>query len=269
MRKHTVFIFLATICAITAWWATGLQAASRDAEKPKSPEEARKEKRWKALDEDLKDILTHLGKANKDIRTLKSDVNYKRAIPILDEEEKSDGSLVFKKPNLMALNLGKPRSQDAYSDGERWWIVDHRDEQVEIYKVTKSSRQSQEAAFLKFAYGQSARELVAHYDVSLLKEEKVTKEVKTESGAKQEKEFTQYSLEFVPASEDAPARYSAVEIKVINDTWLPHHITLHESEGEIVHEFALRDIKVNTEVKDRVFRYEPPQGYRIVRPGGV
>ena len=269
MQRYILSTFLAIVCACAAWWAGGLRAASCEAEEARTPQEIRKQKRWEALDGELKTILTRLGKANKDVRALKASVNYKRAIPILDEEEKSDGGLVFKKPNLMALKLGKPRSQDAYSDGKHWWIVDHRDEQVEIYKVTKSSRQSQEAAFLKFAYGQSARELVALYDVSLLKKEQVTREFKAEDGETKEKEFTEYSLKFVPASEDAPARYSAVDIKVTDHRWLPHHITLHESEGEIVHEFELQNLQVNVEVEDRVFQYEPPRGYRVVRPGGV
>ena len=269
MKRMSLFAFLAIICACVMWGGAATQAASCGKKDALTPEEARRKKRWEALDEDLKGILTHLGKANKDVKSLKAAVDYKRAIPILEEEEKSDGSLVFKKPDMMALKLGEPRSQDAYSDGNYWWIVDHKDEQVEIYKVTKSSRRSQEAAFLKFAYGQSARELVAHYDVSLLKTKKVTRTVETAEGETEEKEFTEYSLKFVPASEDAPARYSAVETRVTDQRWLPHHITLHESEGEIVHEFKLQDMKINAEVEDKVFRYEPPKGYRVVRPGSV
>lgn len=231
--------------------------------------EKRAQMRWEALSPRLKSILKNLGEANQKVKTIKASVRYARAIPILDEKEQSSGSLLFKKPDRMVLKLGEPRNQDAYSDGDNWWVVDHEDRQVEIYRVARSSEKSQEAAFLQFAYGRPARELVADYDVSLVKKATVTRKVATAEADTEEKEFTEYTLQFVPATDQAPARYSAVEIRVTNWRWLPHHITLQESDGEIVHEFELKGLELNLKVKDEVFQYEPPEGYRIVRPGNL
>jgi len=258
------FLIVACVCLASVGAAQGASPRKSDDE---VDEAALAQKRWDALDPELKKVLQMVDRANEKVKDIRAAILYVRSIPLLEEEEESKGSLVFKKPDRVILKLGNPRNEEARSDGKHWWLVRHGDKQVEIYDVTESSEVSQEAAFLKFGYGRPARELLKDYDIRLVKRVKVTKTVPSEQGSeKKQKEFTEYCLRFIPRKSEAPARYASVEITVCDDTWLPHRIVLHESDGEIVHRLQLEALKLNGGIKDEVFHYEPPKDYTVLKP---
>jgi outer membrane lipoprotein-sorting protein len=43
-------------------------------------------------------------------------------------------------------------------------------------------------------------------------------------------------------------------------------MVLHESDGEIVHTFDLRDMELKPELTTETFTYEPARGYTVIRP---
>lgn len=235
--KTVPLISALLLLAALAWAAEGQQETV--AETP-SPE--------------LKHVLDKLDEANAALEDVEANVEYRREIPLLDEAEECDGSLEFKKPNLIHLELGKPRNEELYSNGRQWWVISHNDQQVEIYPVAESEEAASEAAFLAFGYGQSSEQLLREYEVTL------------EGAHKQEKAPIMYRLKFVPRDEDAPAQFSAIEVEVTDDLWLPRAFVLHESEGEIIHTFRLKKIKLNRGMKTESFTYEPPFGYVVLEP---
>jgi len=208
---------------------------------------------------ELRRVLDGLDAANKKVQDVKASVVYLREIPLLDESQESKGSLLFRKPNLIRVELGKPRNEEIITDGKKWWVVSHNDKQVEIYEAA-SGKGSAEASFLTFGYGQSSAKLLESYKITL---------IETKAPAAGEKKPTRYRLRFVPRDKTAPARFARIEVELADDLFLPDVIVLHESEGEIVHTFRLQDIKLNTEVKDKEFNYEPPKGYSVLTPEGA
>ncbi len=212
------------------------------------------------LDPEVKKVLAHVKKANEELEDLTARVTYERSIPLLEEKEKSRGRLKFKKEDRIALELGKPRNEAVYTNGEQWWVVSHEAREVEVYRASEEA--SREAAFLRFGYGEGYEPLLKDYQVELVAKEETKKD-----GEK----TVLYRLRFTPRREkgsDRPApRYAAVEVEIYGDRWLPHELVLHESGGEILHTYTLSKIKLNTGLKDKVFDYDPPGGYTVWHPG--
>ncbi len=260
-RGLRAVILTAALCALVP---AGPARAAEEAPAPpaeasaQAHAEAQAEAALKALPPELQMVLTKLDEANAKLQDVTAKVAYERSIPLLDEKQKSTGSLVFKKPDLIILKLGKPRNEEVYTNGETWWVVSLDTKQVEIYTTAKSGQGSQEAAFLDFGYGSSSKKLLEDYNAELTGKA----EAQTQGGQE-----TVYRVKLTPKKRpDRPARYAAIEVEVSDKLWLPRVLILHESGGEIVHTYALSDIRVNTGVKDAQFNYEPPSGYTVVRP---
>ncbi len=212
------------------------------------------------LSPELRGILDKLDEANKKLTDCTASVVYERAIPLLDEKQKSRGSLIFRKPNKIVLKLGKPRNEDVYTDGKTWWVVEHNDKQVEIYEAAQPGQGGQETAFLDFGYGRGSEAFLKDYTVELVsKKSEPMDDDKTE---------TLYRLKFTPKpkKDQPPSHYESIEVVISDQVWLPQVLVLHESGGEIVHTYTLSKIKLNTKVKNDVFAYEPPRGYTVLHP---
>ena len=258
-------IILNAIIAIIALGGGALLAAEEPAatgpsEQPTAAPRAQEEEAPQVLSPELKAILDKLDEANKNLTDCTASVVYERAIPLLDEKQKSRGSLIFKKPNRIVLKLGKPRNEDVYTNGKTWWVADHGDKQVEVYEAAQSGEGNQETAFLDFGYGRGSEAFLKDYTVEL-----VSKETRPIDDDKTE---TLYRLKFTPRPKKGqpPPRYEAIEVVVSDQLYLPDMLVLHESGGEIVHTYTLTKIKLNTSVKDDVFEYEPPRGYTVLHP---
>ena len=210
------------------------------------------------LPEELKKVLEHLDEANKTLEDATARVRYRRQIPLLDESEESDGKLKFKKPDLLHLKLKKPRNEEIYSTGKRWWIVSHDEKQVEVYEAAENQGNVSEASFLSFGYGQSSHKLLEDYRGAL-------RHKRQQKGDGGEEKLTVWTLRFTPRDRDAPARFAAIEVEVASDLWLPRRIVLHESDGEIIHKFILKNISLNEGLKKKSFSYEPPKGYSVLQ----
>lgn len=209
------------------------------------------------LSPQLQRILKKLDKENENVDNLSAKVNYVRAIPLLDEQEKAKGRLQFCKPDLVHLKLGNPRNEEVFSNGETWWIVGHDDKQVEIYESANRGQSIAEASFLTFGYGKSSDALLKDYKINI---------VKTQSLKIKGNKHKSWLLSFTPRDKKAPARFSRIEVKITDRLWLPEALILHESDGEIVHRFHLQDINLNSGLEKSAFQYEPKDGYTIVRP---
>lgn len=245
---------LLPVCRAAAPAEEGRTPPSADAEAIAEQRRAAREH----LPPELRMVLEKLDKANAELQDVTARVTYERAIPLLDEKEKSKGSLIFKKPGCIALKLGKPRNEEVYTNGKQWWVVSHDDKQVEIYTAADRGQGSQESAFLDFGYGTGSDKLLDDYEVVLTSKEQLSHD---------DEEETLYHLKFTPRERpDRPARYAAIEAVISDTLWLPQVLVLHESGGEIVHTYTLRRTRTNTEVEEDVFEYSPPRGYTVLRP---
>jgi outer membrane lipoprotein-sorting protein len=202
-------------------------------------------------------VLDQLDAAGKDVKDIRARVTHEEMIPLLETSTRSRGTLLFKKPNRIALKLDKPRHEDIITNGKLWWLVSHNDKNVQVFKAADEDNAdgAPEAAFLKFGLGGAARGLTKDYVITLTD--------KTVEGEDDEK-VTVYKLKFVPKKKPGrPIRYQAIQITVRDDLWLPSVIRLEEDGGEIVHTYSLRRIKKNTGAKDKDFECKPPSNYDV------
>jgi outer membrane lipoprotein-sorting protein len=249
-----------TAAAVALAWAAlavpgALGAAQAPANPVLAPAGEQEPERPAALSPAVREVLQKVEEAGRKVENISAQVVYDQEISLLDEHKTCTGRLLFAKPGRIALKLGRPRNEDVYCNGRTWWVVSHDDKNVEIYRAADEKQGAPEAAFLTFGYGGDTDELVRRYRIEIAE--------KTE-----QEELTAYRLKFTPRTEPGQpgAQYSALEVVVHSDTWLPRRIVLHESSGEIVHTYRLRRVKVNVEMDEDVFEYEPPRGYTILRP---
>ncbi|MCD6416232.1 MAG: outer membrane lipoprotein carrier protein LolA [Planctomycetes bacterium] len=210
---------------------------------------------------EAKRALDHLQEANAALKSVRARITYVRAIPLLDEKQKSRGELIYKKPDHIILKLGKPRNEEVYTNGKKWWVVSHETRQVEIYPV--SDEANREAAFLRFGYGEGSEGLLKDYSVELVS---AGQEPAREKG---KPPVQVRRLRFRPRRKKKPAPlYDAIEVEISSENWLPRQFVLHEGgfPGEIIHTYTLRDVRLDTKLKDKMFEYKPPRGYTVLRP---
>jgi len=220
------------------------------AEAPAPPVRVRPE-----LSPELRHVLDKLDEANASLVDVQARVTYIRWIRLLDDKRKSRGTLIFKKPDLLVLDLKRPRSEEVRTNGRTWWVVSHNDKMVQVYQAATEGEGGREAAFLAFGYGQTSEQLLEDYDVELLS---VTPPEDDEDDP------TVYRLKFTPVERpDQPARYSAIEVAIGDKLWLPHELVLYERSDEIAHTYELSKLKLNKGVDDDVFEYEPPSKYSV------
>jgi outer membrane lipoprotein-sorting protein len=225
-------------------------AEAAEAQAPAPPARARPQ-----ISPELRRVLDKLDEANAKLTDVRARVTYTRVIPLLDDKRKSKGDLAFKKPNLLALILKRPRNEEVRTNGRTWWIVSHNDKRVEVYRAAAEGKGDREAAFLAFGYGQNSEKLLQDYDVDLLG---VTPPEDKDG-------VTVYRLKFTPVERpDQPARYAAIEVEIADDLWLPRVLILHEKGEEIVHTYELSKTELNKGVDDKEFEYEPPKDYEVV-----
>ncbi len=255
--NRRVLLFLVLLIAGAA--AGGVVSFAADVAKPREDEQQAPET---TVPPKLKRILKALDAANAEVQDVSAKVLYLREIPLLEQSEKSEGFLEFRKPDCLHLRLGKPRNEEFYSDGKQWWIVDHDEKQVEVYEAAGPEGVAPEASFLMFGYDETSEKLLEQYEITIVSE----KEGEAPAQEQDATVVTYYRLRFVPREEDAPARFAAIEIELADDLWLPRVIVLHESDGEILHSFHLQEIELNRGLEEKRFTYKPPRGYAVLKP---
>ena len=208
------------------------------------------------LSPELQHVFKGLDEANRGLESVRADVEYESVMQVWDDAETSMGEMSFLKPNLLHLKLGGPRNEEAYCDGEHWWIITHEDEQVEKYAVSTDEEAPAEAAFLTFGLGQDSSKLLEEYEVTL--KEKIEPQ--------EPEDPVRYRLRFLPRDKEAPARFSAVEVELAEGIWLPQTLVLEESDGEILQTFRFVNMEINPDLGPEDFTCDVPRGYTIIEP---
>jgi len=235
---------------------SGLYTAFADTENNENKEQ-------EPLPSELKEILGKVDDASEQLQTLQADVNYTRAIPLLEASESADGELAFETPDKIYMVLDEPRNEEMISDGNTWWIVDHNAQQVEIYDTSGEHQQVAEASFLEVAYGTGTEELRENYIIELISSE----EIEPDNGNEENGDpIKKWHISFDPRDDDKPAQFERTEVIITERFNLPETIIMHESDGEIVHTFELKNIVLNEEVDPSRFEHEIPRGYSVIEP---
>lgn len=200
----------------------------------------------------LEEILEKVEDANAKLVTMEADIKYSRVITLLDSEDTSSGELKYKKPKKVYLIFLPPRNEINVIDGSYIWVYHPEEKQVEKYEMSSGANASQGMDIFDLGYESSIEKIKQDYNITLLDD------ISTEEGKL-------FHIELIP-KESIESDYSRYLLWVKEGLWLPVQFQLFESDGEIVNTIELSNIRINTEMPDKVFVLDLPENVEIIEP---
>jgi chaperone LolA len=152
-------------------------------------------------------------------------------------EQTFSGTLFMKKPNHYRI---ESEHQTIVTDGITVWAFSSANQQVIIDRYKENSNSLSPEKFIL--------NLPTNYYSSLLGSEK------SQAG-------TQYLLKLVP--KDDRSFVKSVKLFVEDNTWIIRKITILDV-NETETTYTVKDIKLNSNIKDKTFIFETPTGAEVV-----
>ena len=200
----------------------------------------------------LDQVLDNMEAARKKLTTYQAQVIKLRRIEVLEETEKFAGTIRFKMPRLLRLELKevKKGSETIYIVGETYgWIVRPQRNHAERAKLTEMDSKAESANPLEYGLAKDIHELRKAYAIKLLPVEKISK-------------VEALPLELTPKKK----QYATGKLTFWIDpkTWLPVQLREYKSNDEIVETHTFSNPVVNKKIKDKVFRFKPPRDMDVI-----
>ena len=197
-------------------------------------------------------VLANMENARIKLKTYQADVVKLRRIEVLGETEKFTGSIQFKMPRLLRLELteaGQPR-ETWYIVGDTYgWIIHPQRNQAERAKLAKMDAKTECKNPLEYGLARPIHELRKVYTIKLLTPERINK-------------APVLPLELTPRKKE----YATGKLMFWIDpkSWLPVQLREYKSNNEIVETHTFSNPILNKNVKDKVFRFKPPKDMDVI-----
>ncbi len=159
----------------------------------------------------------------------------------------STGELSFKKPGLMRWDYDKPEAKMFLSTGQVLWLYEPEDKQA----FKQDLKKSQLPAALAFLMGKG--KLTDEFEISA-----ATGITYGNPG--------EIKLSLKP--KQAQASYKSIYFIVDPKTFFVAESVLVDAQGN-VNDIRFSDLKVNTKIDAKVFRWTPPSGVRVIDTANV
>ncbi|MEN8181456.1 MAG: outer membrane lipoprotein carrier protein LolA [Myxococcota bacterium] len=163
----------------------------------------------------------------------------------------AEGEVVFAKPGRMRWSYHRPQESLVLSDGRVLWIYDPERKEAQRMEVTEAFMSG---AAIQFLLGEG--DLLEEFDIS------------SPDCAKQNdptKPSVRIGLELIPR---APSHYERLSIVVDSASGAVHATTVIDLFGNRT-QVELRDVEMDQDPPDELFRFEPPDGVRVFDPSGT
>lgn len=195
-------------------------------------------------------LLDNMEKVRLKLKSFKADVDKLRVVEALGDEEKFKGTIQFRMPRLLRLELKNVDNarETIYIVGTKYgWIYRPQAKQAEQAELKDIGDQKKSNNPLEYGLARDLRELKDAYALKLLPEEKVG-------------ETRALPLEMTPL----PGKSQAGKMIFWIDpaTWLPVQIREFKSNNEIIETHTFTKMQVNASVPDKAF--ELPKGVDII-----
>ncbi|MGB9929240.1 MAG: outer membrane lipoprotein-sorting protein [Methanosarcina sp.] len=168
--------------------------------------------------------------------------------------QESESNIITKKPNMfkeIVTESGKENKTISVSDGKIAWSYNPDTNTATKIKLPEISEPT------KNEYTGIIGEFLNDTNVTLLGVESVD-------------ERATYLLETTPKEKDRDyALMYKTKIWVDQETWMPLRFETYNSNGNLTMELEIRDLKVNTGIPDSEFKFEVPNGAKIVDLGEI
>lgn len=198
-------------------------------------------------------LLDKMEVVRKDLRTFQADATKLRRVEILEETEKFTGTLQFKAPRLLRMemkSLENGKVTIIIVGPELAWIYRPQEKQAEQVTLADLNDAKKSGNPLEYGLSRDIHGLKEGYVLKLLPAEKVGK-------------YDTVPLEMTPTEDNA---FAAGKVVFWIDTasWLPVQVREWKSNGEIIETHTFTNVKVNEKISDKVFEFDRPKGVDII-----
>lgn len=228
---------LAGLAAALTLAATALDAATPQ-KKPKLPP-------------DLTEILSHMDRAARGLRTISANLEYTKVTVLVDDKLVQSGQLLYRKGNNtdILIDFKKPEPRTIAFRKNRGEIYNPKIKQIEEYNLEGKSGMVEQ--FLLLGFGAETGRIKEDYDLKFLKEEDLQGDITV-------------VLELTPRSDTTRAQITRIQLWVSEESWLPAQQKFFQPGGDYLMA-RYTNVKVNRPLSSASFNIRAPGDVKRVK----
>jgi outer membrane lipoprotein carrier protein len=193
----------------------------------------------------LDEILTQVQANYEKINDFYAKFAQEATVRALNQVEKAEGEVWFKKPGKMRWNYYKPDKQEIVSDGRTIWLYNHEEKQVVESPLTEVVDTPTTTTLLS-GLGNVKKQFNASFSKVGFPDE------------------DGYLIDLTPKEDKSEEKYDKVTIAVDKKDMMVKTIYLYDPFGNLT-KVRLRDIEINKGIPDSLFNLKVPKGVEVIK----
>lgn len=193
---------------------------------------------------DLDSVLTKVQNNYEKMNDFHSKFTQEATVRSLNQIQKADGEVWFKKPGKMRWNYYRPNKDVIASDGKTIWFYNQEEKQVIESRLTEVVDTPTTTTFLS-GLGNIKKDFNAKFSETSFPDENGN-----------------YLIDLSPKENSGDEEYNRVTIAV-DKNMLVKTIYLYDPFGNLT-KVKLEDIEINKGVSDSLFKFEAPKGTEVI-----
>lgn len=194
-----------------------------------------------ASDEDAAAILRRAEQAYSQVRSSEADFVQQLSVPLLGTDQQSRGKIYHRRPDRFAMKFTDPAGDLIVADGTHFWMYYPSTDRIQV--IRGSMGETGERMDLQREFLSNSAE---RYEATLEGRESV--------GGR-----PAYLLSLIPRG-DSP--YQRIRVWVDVEDHLVRRFEMTEENGS-VRRLELRNLRLNPDLPDALFRFTPPPGTQV------
>lgn len=204
---------------------------------------------WVENKNDLDSVLTQIQNNYEKINDFHSEFTQEATVRSLNQVQKAEGEVWFKKPGKMRWNYYSPDKDVIVSDGSTIWFYNQEEKQVIESRLTEVVDTPTTTTFLS-GLGNIKKQFDARFSETSFPDENGN-----------------YLIDLTPKEDGGGEEYNKVTIAV-DKSMLVKTIYLYDPFGNLT-KVKLEDIEINKGVSDSLFKFETPKGAEVIKAPSV
>lgn len=203
------------------------------------------------LPPDLTEILSHMDRAARGLRTISANLEYTKVTVLVDDKLVQSGQLFYRRGNStdILIDFKKPEPRTIAFRKNRGEIYNPKIKQIEEYNLEGKSGMVEQ--FLLLGFGAETGRIKEDYDLKFLKEEDLQGDITV-------------VLELTPRSETTRAQITRIQLWVSEESWLPAQQKFFQPGGDYLLA-RYTNVKVNRPLSSASFNIRAPGDVKRVK----
>ncbi|MBI2486428.1 MAG: outer membrane lipoprotein chaperone LolA [Deltaproteobacteria bacterium] len=200
---------------------------------------------WVENNKDLDWVLTQVQDNYEKMNDFRSEFTQEATVRTLNQVQKAEGEVWFKKPGKMRWNYYRPTRDVIVSDGRTIWFYNHEEKQVIESRLAEVVDTPTTTTFLS-GLGNIKKQFNARFSETSFPDENGN-----------------YLIDLTPKENSNDEEYNKVTIAV-DKNMLVKTIYLYDPFGNLTR-VKLEDIEINKGVPDSLFKFDVPKGAEVIK----